>query len=116
MNSLGRRSKKRSNSSSWALASCLPASRLDRHQLVEGVGGVVQPVPVEVVVARHPADGALDRVAAAAHALDDPLEHAHVLAEARPQELAVLVLAEPVDAEDARRVGHRRPMLSQWPK
>ena len=32
------------------------------------------------------------------------LQHAHVLAEARPEELAALVLAEPVDAEDARRV------------
>ena len=33
----------------------------------------------------------LDRVAAAVAAVDDPLQHAHVLAEARPGELAVLV-------------------------
>ena len=38
------------------------------------------------------------------HAVDDPLQHAHVLAEAGPEELAVLVAAEPVDVEDPRRV------------
>ena len=38
-------------------------------------------------------------------AIDDPLEDAHVLAEAGPEELAFGVLAEPVDAEDARRFG-----------
>ena len=41
----------------------------------------------------------------------DPLEHAGVLAVAGPQELAVLVLAEPVDAVDGRQrrlVGARR--------
>ena len=32
----------------------------------------------------------------AVRAIDDPLQHAHVLAEAGPEELAVLVLAEPV--------------------
>src|ERR1700688_4979964 len=32
--------------------------------------------------------------------IHDPLQHAHVLAEARPQELAVFVLAEPVDMID----------------
>ena len=47
--------------------------------------------------------------------LDNPLQHAHVLAEARPEELAVVVLAEPVDAENARRVPRRwRPIFSQW--
>ena len=48
----------------------------------------------------HPADRRLDGVAVAVDALDDPLEHPAVLAEARPQELAVLVLAEPVDPEE----------------
>ena len=44
------------------------------------------------------------RADAAVRAVDDPLEHAHVLAEAGPEELAVLVLAEPVHQEDLRRV------------
>ena len=50
-------------------------------------------------------------------AFDDPLEHPHVLAEARPHEVAVVVGAEPVDAEDARRdCGSLRPNDSQWSK
>ena len=38
-----------------------------------------------------------------------PAARAHVLAEARPEELAVLVLAEPVHQEDLRRVRDARP-------
>src|SRR5438128_7595059 len=36
-------------------------------------------------------------------ALEDPLEHAQVLAVARPEELAVVARAEPVHPEDLRR-------------
>src|SRR5207247_2150510 len=39
-------------------------------------------------------------------AVDDPLQHPHVLAEAGPEEVAVVALAKPVDVEDARAVGH----------
>ena len=64
--------------------------------------------PVEVLVARHEAERRRRRACARPRAaLDDPLQHAHVLAEARPEELAVGVLAEPVDAEDARRMRDR---------
>ena len=38
-------------------------------------------------------------------AIDDPLQHAAVFAKARPDELAPLVLAEPVDEVDARQLG-----------
>jgi hypothetical protein len=40
-------------------------------------------------------------------AVDDPLQHAHVLAESGPDELAVGVLAEPVHVENARRLAQR---------
>ena len=40
-------------------------------------------------------------------AVHDPLEHAHVFAEARPDEFAVGVFAEPVHMEDARRLAQR---------
>ncbi len=36
--------------------------------------------------------------------LDDPLQYAQVFAEARPQEFAVVVLAEPVDVENLGQV------------
>ena len=54
--------------------------------------------------AGHVADRGLDRLGLALHALDDPLEHPAVLAEAGPQEAAVLVATEPVDVEDARHL------------
>ena len=67
---------------------------------------------------RHEADRRLDRLAVAVAAAEDPLQHARVLAEAGPQELAVLVLAEPVDVEDPRqlRAVALRPISSQWAK
>ncbi len=38
--------------------------------------------------------------------INDPLENAHILAKSGPQELAVVILAKPVDRENARRVLH----------
>ena len=53
----------------------------------------------------HVADRGLDRGGLAVDPLDDPLQHPAVLAEARPQEAAVVVAAEPVDVEDPRQLG-----------
>ena len=71
----------------------------------------------------HPADGGVDGLALARHPLDHPLEHAAVLAEARPQERAVVALAEPVDPEQlgqlvgvAVALDRGAPMSSQWSK
>ena len=81
--------------------------------------GHVQAVDVERLRRRHVADRGLDGGGRALDALDDPLEDAAVLAEARPQEAAVVVAAEPVDVEDLRQLGRRRaslPMSIQWLK
>ena len=53
---------------------------------------------------RDEADRRLDALDLAVAAAEDPLQHAAVLAEAGPQELAVVVLAEPVDVEDLRQL------------
>jgi hypothetical protein len=58
---------------------------------------------IQVFRAGQVADGGFLRAAAAGAALEHPREHAQVVAEARPQELAVASLAEPVDVEDLRR-------------
>ena len=75
----------------------------------EGLGQLlrvhVEAVGVEGLRGRHVADRGLDGGGLALDALDGPLEDAAVLAEARPQELAVLVAAEPVDVEDLRQLG-----------
>src|SRR3712207_7256092 len=59
---------------------------------------------VQRVRRRHVADRGLLGRRGALEPLDDPLEDPAVLAEARPQEAAVLVAAEPVDVEDLRQL------------
>src|SRR5262249_16251201 len=89
-----------------------PCVAVDRHQFLESRRTeVLHPTPVEVLIARHPADWAFDTDGATAGPLDDPFQHAHILAIPRPQEVAVLVLAEPVDAEDPGRVWDAAPKL-----
>jgi hypothetical protein len=58
----------------------------------------------------------LARAGGALAALEHPLQHAQVFAEARPQEFAGGILAEPVDVENARRRVSRWPTLSQCAK
>ena len=60
---------------------------------------------VERVRSPAAADRRVDRLGLAVDPLEDPLEDAAVLAEAGPQEAAVLVAAEPVDEEDPRQLG-----------
>ena len=69
------------------------------------LGGQVEAVGGDAVGRRDEPDRRLDRLALAVAAAEDPLQHARVLAEAGPQELAVVVLAEPVDVEDLRQLG-----------
>src|SRR5215831_19396728 len=77
-----------------------PACLVDAHHLREALGREVEPGPVEVAVRGLESERSLDRVTAAAAALDDPLQHPHVLAEAWPRKATVLVGPEPVHVED----------------
>src|SRR5690606_24802442 len=79
-----------------------PGLRIDREELREVVLADVQAFEVEVFGAGQAADRAFHGSGIALDATDDPLEHARVVAEARPEEAAVGALAEPVDLEDAR--------------
>ncbi len=49
---------------------------------------------------RHKADRAGDGAASRGAAVEDPLEHADILAKARPHKAARRVLEKPVDVED----------------
>ena len=104
--SLGIRSFSLMNSSSWDKISLSQSSRSSDIALTKSASSKPsRPSQFEIAEAWHPADRALQGVGLAVGASDDPLQDPHVLAEARPDELAVLVAAEPVHAEDAGRVG-----------
>ena len=81
-------------------------SRLTANSLSERLARDVQAGQVEAFGRGHVADRRLHGVGLAAAAVENPLDHAQVLAVARPEELAVLIGAEPVDVEDLGRVGH----------
>src|SRR5919107_1331870 len=87
-----------------------PLLGVDREAGGEVVGGHVEPVGVERVRRRDVTDRRLVRGGRALDPLDGPLEHAAVLAEPRPDELALVVAAEPVDVENPRQLpGGRAP-------
>src|SRR6185436_19241146 len=60
-----------------------PRRKIDLHHLRESVLGKVEPRPIEVAVAGLQTKRRGRRMPAAPATLDDPLQHAHVLAEAR---------------------------------
>src|SRR6266540_1322768 len=77
-----------------------PFVGIDADRRLDRLGGDVEPLDVEVVGAGDEADGGLLRAGGALAPPEHPLEHARVLTEAGPHELAVGVLAEPVHAVD----------------
>src|SRR5688500_615186 len=81
-----------------------PLLGLDREGLLHLLRRQVEAGHVERLRRRHVADRGLDGGRRALEALDDPLEDPAVLAEARPQEAAVLVAPEPVHVEDPRQL------------
>src|SRR5208283_3437328 len=83
-----------------------PGLAIDLHELGEVLHGeALQAAQVEILRTRHPAQRALDTVAAAVNPVDNPFENAHILAETRPEEAAVGAFSEPVHPEEPGRVG-----------
>src|SRR5262245_16489077 len=76
---------------------------VDGDQLPHLLVREVEISEVDLPLCGHESDRCLDGLALALAAAEHPLEDADVLAEARPDEGAVLVLAEPVDEEDLRQ-------------
>ena len=88
-----------------------PGGLVDAGDGLELLGAEGQAGPVQFAVGRSDAEHGLLALGLAFDAVDHPLQHAHVLAVTRPHELAVGVLAEPVDAEDR---GQRVALLFQF--
>src|ERR1039458_638384 len=83
---------------------CLP---VDGLQFVEALLGIVEPSPIDIFIGGQPADRRFLGQGTAANAVYDPLQHANVIAESRPEKLPLAVLAEPVYVEDLRRYAQR---------
>src|SRR5262245_27322919 len=76
----------------------------------------LEPAGVDAARGGQQPDGRLGSGGAILAARDDPLEHAQILAEAGPDEAAVLVLAEPVHVEDLGGLGDGRPHVQPVPE
>lgn len=77
-----------------------PLVFVERHDFVEVFLREVETFSVEVCPVRHGAYECLCAAYLTGCTVDDPFEHACVLAKSRPEPLAVVGLAEPVDVED----------------
>ena len=82
----------------------------------EGLDIDIQALQVDVFGFGLVANGSLYRVGFAFATIQNPHQHAHVVAKARPDEVAFIVGAEPVDVEDLRSFvaqlfAHVKPVL-----
>src|SRR6266498_1845021 len=85
-----------------------------RLQFIKFVFRKIQTLPLDVFVPGHPSNRSFLSQRAAVRAIDDPLQHAHIFAEARPHKISVLVFAKPVHVKYsgsfAKRTLHKDPM------
>src|SRR5271165_1454438 len=80
-----------------------PLRAIDGLEEVEFLARKVEALPMDIVKVRGPADRSFFALRVAAHAVHDPLQNAHILRIARPEEFPVAILSEPVDMEDSWR-------------
>src|SRR6476659_988026 len=80
-----------------------PGGAIQALKLLESLLWKIQSIPVEVFIAGLPAEGGFLAECPAASPVHDPLEDAHVFAEARPEKCAVFAFPEPVHVKNARR-------------
>src|SRR6266496_2974588 len=82
-----------------------PAIDIDAEQLGDIGSGQVEPLSIEIGRLGKPSNRCIDRVNLSVAALKDPLQHAAVLTLAGPEELTVLIRAEPVHIENLGQLG-----------
>lgn len=80
-----------------------PGRAVYREEPREPFPWEVQSGQIERFLTGEEADRRFDGLGATLHAIEDPLQHADVVAEPRPEEAAIFVGAEPVDVKDLRR-------------
>src|SRR5580658_802808 len=80
-----------------------PCGAIHGLELFKLLARKLEPRPLDILVARHPANGRFAPLCAPVHAIHNPSKNAHILAEAGPQKLPMCVFAKPVHIEDAWR-------------
>src|SRR5262245_48569757 len=92
----------------------LPCRVIDALNLVKIGAREVKPFPIHVLVLWLPAERRFLSQRAAANAIDNPLQHAHILSKSWPEKLSIGVFAEPIDEKDpwclAEGTLHLNPM------
>src|SRR5215469_10791583 len=81
-----------------------PAFHVDVQQRLKFGLRQAETVEIQVLRAREIADRGFLGALTAGTAAQDPFQYAHIVAKTRPQELAVLAFAEPVDVKDLRQL------------
>ena len=82
----------------------LPFLVIDSEKIRNGFVIDVETIKIEIMRTGQPADRRFDCPGILFTAIDDPFEHAHVLAEARPEKFSIRAFAEPIHVEDERRI------------
>src|SRR3954470_23197216 len=82
----------------------LPLLVIELQEFVNGIVVDIQLCKIQIMGTRQPTYRRFDRAPKPFTAVDDPLEHAHIFAEAGPQEFPVRSFAKPIHVEDKRRV------------
>src|SRR6478736_6591035 len=85
----------------------LPCLVVNALNLIEIAARELETFPIHVFVLWLPAERRFLSQRATTNAIDDPLQHAHILSESRPEKLSVGVLAKPIDEKDPRRLAER---------
>src|ERR1043165_70965 len=80
-----------------------PGVSIESLQLIELFFRKIHARPLHVIITWRPADRRFFAERTAMSAIDYPLQHAHVLAEPGPHDVAVFVLAEPIHVENLWR-------------
>src|ERR1041385_1895838 len=84
-----------------------PRATIEGLQLFKLFLRKIETAPLSVVVVSHPANRCFLRQGAAASAVHNPFQHAHVFAKAGPHKTAVSIFAKPVHMKNARRFAER---------
>ena len=80
----------------------LPLLVIDAEQLDDAFVRNIQLSKIDIVRAGQPTDGRFDGAAGLFATIDNPFEHAHVVAETGPEKFSVFAFAEPIQVETER--------------